>query len=85
MKESEKPIYPIVESQNMGFGERAMLCSEIGLTKREYFAAMAMQAIISKYDPKPNLILSDSAMDYIAQKSISMADAMFKSLENQSK
>ena len=46
-----------------------------GLTKREYFAAMAMQGLLSN----PNWILNDA---YAAKAAIQEADALLKQLES---
>lgn len=78
MKNADKPIYPL---QHEGFPshERAIpnLINQLaGLTKREYFAAMAMQGM-----------LSNSALNYgdefsaIAQKAVTCADILLSELD----
>ena len=52
-----------------------LLYSERGLTKREYFAAMAMQGMLSAHNPVFTKI-SD-----IAQGAYAMADAMLEARE----
>jgi hypothetical protein len=47
-----------------------------GLTKREYFAAMAMQGLLAK----PNLM---NPLEEIVQTAVSSADALIKSLNNE--
>jgi hypothetical protein len=51
------------------------------LTKREYFAAMAMQGLLSNsnYD-----IHENGAFDFVAEDAISFADAVLKQLEETS-
>lgn len=50
-----------------------------GLTKREYFAAIAMQGIVS------NQSLIDDAVnwDWLAENSVQAADALIKALNKQ--
>ena len=63
MKNSEKSIYPIERLEN-----------EKGLTKREYFAGLAMQGIVSN----SKLIYYKSESCKIA---IELADELLKQLE----
>jgi hypothetical protein len=58
------------------FPKRADGAPQTGLTKREYFAGLAMQAIASKEN-------YDIDYDFIrtARKSIKLADALLKELE----
>jgi hypothetical protein len=51
---------------------------EIGLTKREYFAAKAMQGIMANETTNP---ASERHFDYRATQAIKMADALLKALE----
>lgn len=64
------------------FGNGTVLCT--GLTKREYFAAMAMQGIISNSELE-RIRLSEKTekrcADY-AMLSVKYADALLKELEN---
>lgn len=50
-----------------------------GLTKREYFASMAMQGICSNMD---NPVLQSSPMN-VAAESVQFADALIKQLNKQ--
>ena len=63
MKNGEKRAFPADEHTH----------TDGGLTKREYFAGLAMQAIVSKEN-------YDIDYDYIrtARKSIKLADALLK-------
>jgi hypothetical protein len=58
------------------FPKRADGAPQTGLTKREYFAGLAMQAMVSKEN-------YDIDYDFIrtARKSIKLADALLKELE----
>lgn len=51
-----------------------------GLTKREYFAAMAMQgSIAANYHSSPGSINTQEAYDH-ARKAVMIADALIKAL-----
>jgi hypothetical protein len=68
MKNSDKPAYPDNWDAKLP-----------GLTKREYFAAMAMQGLLS------NDCMIDqtdsSSIEWAAKSSVSVADALLKELE----
>ena len=49
---------------------------QIGLTKREIFAAMAMQGLMSNIDP-------ENYRDYIAENSVRIADALINKLNKE--
>ena len=78
VKNADKPAAPIVN--NMGFPSDSTainIHSFTGLTKREYFAAMAMQALLSA-------INEDSEMPAIAgipYAAVGFADSLLKALE----
>lgn len=68
MKNSEKSINPIMD-------KNSDYCGSIGLTKREYFAGLAMQSILNKFESKslyPERICADAIM---------LADELLKQLE----
>lgn len=73
MKNAKEPAYPITASS----------WSHAGLTKREYFAAMAMQGM-AKDNP---FYYTESYMDRqsvkIAQAAAKLADALLKELEEE--
>jgi len=53
--------------------------SQVGLTKREYFAGLALQGIcMQKY------VQRDNDREAIAKWSVKMADALLKELEDES-
>lgn len=92
MKNSDKPINPL---QNEGFPSHQDVIDTdycIGLTKREYFAAMAMQGIINSVYSTPGnyqtqlVAWKESYGDIlvkeaIAKDAINIADALLTSLE----
>ena len=64
MKNSEKPAYPIQTDRELNYDDAN------GLTKREYFAAMAMQGL-----------LASGARLNVDERSIEYADELLKQLE----
>lgn len=76
MKNSERPINPILDLNEDKSGLR-------GLTKREYFAGLAMQALISNSSIVPR-IQPDNGKDLqlLSMTSISIADELLKQLKN---
>lgn len=52
-------------------------CENGGLTKREYFAAMAMQGIVSNHT-----MLDSDNWEWLAKSSVIAADALIKELNN---
>lgn len=82
MNNSDKPIHPIIRSVSD-------VALESGLTKREYFAAMAMQAIVTKLpvvdqtgefgQPVEDKIAYN---EDIAASACWIADALLKELDN---
>jgi len=56
---------------------------EFGLTKREYFAAAAMQGILANAELRRRLEEKNTLeVDYLAQLSLKYADALLIELEN---
>jgi hypothetical protein len=66
MNNSDQPIYPINEDDKVG-------C--LGLTKREYFAAMAMQGLLAA---DTDFMMK---MEYTVECAVSHADALLKEIE----
>lgn len=64
MKNADEPAFPIQDN-----------ILEKGLTKREYFAAMAMQGILAN----PNWAMNEA---YAAEAAIAEADKLLKHLES---
>lgn len=72
--EKNQTVHPVTES---------VLIGHEGLTKREYFAAMAMKALAS--DQGPSSYRSDQEYyDHVANKSVGFADSLITQL-NQTK
>lgn len=76
MKNADKPINPVEKIVEFGDGriEKSMY---LGLTKREYFAAMAMQGLLSREAAIPNL----SEMPYNVEMAVKAADELLNQLE----
>lgn len=74
MKNSDMPAMPIVET---GIDERGFDCDSVstGLTKREYFAAMAMRDVLAAGRPDNVMVECRVAVAY--------ADALLAELERQ--
>lgn len=70
MKNADKAINPITELENGSL-------LDIGLTKREYFAAMAMQGLIGRGLG----LLGIDESSRIATESIYIADELLKQLD----
>jgi hypothetical protein len=68
MKNANQPAMPTIYADMAQNGQREIYCAEIGLTKREHFAAMAMQGILanSNYSAPRKAKLSGMANDAVA-------------------
>lgn len=53
---------------------------EFKKTKREYFAAMAMQGLLSVYDNGNGLVPNIGTANYMANLSVAAADALINAL-----
>ena len=71
MNNADKPINPVL-TQNP---------SLIGLTKREYFAGLAMQGLLALPD-KGTFGSFDEAIEWMCEVSVKFADELLKQLEN---
>lgn len=76
MKNSDKPIYPHLESscneQNQ-IDEIWVTSGKEGLTKREYFAGVALQGLVAN--------LHNNSPKFIAEVAVKIADELLKELE----
>ena len=81
MKNSDKPINPIVQEENIGQGGKILMCTEYGLTKREHYAGLAMQGLLALPD-KGTFGSFDEAIEWICEVSVKFADELLKQLEN---
>ena len=87
MKNADKPINPLKGADDIFFNEREEAYIKevkplIGLTKREYFAGLAMQGILAN----PNGVMNEHgnwmrSPESIARMSIKFADELLKQLE----
>jgi hypothetical protein len=59
--------------------------SELGLTKREYFAALAMQGLLSNAHVVFAIRIGDDGMERVAKASIVMANILIKELNMEKK
>ena len=55
------------------------VCS--GLTKREYFAAMAMQGLLSICNPQEGIFPNEENIFYMTKLSVKSADALLQELD----
>lgn len=82
MKNANKPVYPVLnelEQRAFGFDVK----SEHGLTKREYFAAMAMQGLLANtIYHNPELKHKMVSSDALAECAVGYADHLLKALES---
>lgn len=86
MKNADKPITPLhgadgtlFSSSTVDEGAIKSLGLLIGLTKREYFAGLAMQGIISTTHSST---INSQAMTSICSEAIELADQLLKQLES---
>ena len=68
MKNASEAAFPLISSDGMSVNQ--------GLTKREYFAGLAMQGILAKKFDSKSEDIDDTIMS-----SIEYADALLKALE----
>ncbi len=80
MKNSQQPAFPL-SSEAINQQEEDYNPPGQGLTKREYFAAMAMQGLLTSYEEiKGKKQWSDAAF---AMRSIQIADELLKQLSHE--
>lgn len=72
IKNGDLPVNPTIYADLAPNGQREIYCDQEGLTKREYFAALAMQGILAK---------SDAPMSYAARDAVKFADELLAELE----
>lgn len=76
MENSDNPAFPMVNPKYDGNWNKEPIIN--GLTKREYFAGLAMQGILSGNDYRPDI---ENHLKAIAAYSIIVADALLKQLK----
>jgi len=70
MKNPDNPAYPVYDPEVMNWHR--------GLTKREYFAAMAMQGYLASYANKVHIIFNEADV----KRCVEYADNLLKQLES---
>ena len=88
MKNADKPIYPTTSQKinETEFFEYNLPNKEkqySGLTKREYFAGLAMQGLISSFTEKASYGGWGTEMEATIKCAIDYADELLKQLENE--
>ena len=80
MENGKEPITPCTIKGRQGWGNKPTISDRevYGLTKREYFAGLAMQGLIASIDP---FELTTSEINNIAELSTAMSDELLKQLE----
>jgi hypothetical protein len=83
MENANEPINPCKIQGKQGFGDRPTIPNRevYGLTKREYFAGIAMQGYCGGEFTGQSGMSGES----IAKWSVAMADALLEELENKKK
>ena len=71
MKNADKPTYPLEFKKEGSYNTEGW---SNGLTKREYFAGLAMQGLLASN--------SEQTAKYIVKKAIESTDELLKQLEN---
>ena len=76
MKNADKPINPVLTQSPSLQND-----TSLGLTKREYFAGLAMQGLISSCDWNFTTFNKD-LIEATSKNAIELADELLKQLEN---
>lgn len=83
-----EPVSPIIESQSVQ-GNMTMDCTSVGLTKREYFAAKAMQSFIHVLDNNTEIIraqaekYNQTVSQYTVDCAVEYADLLIEALNKE--
>lgn len=72
----------LLEKESQGHFRNAGDTNPFGLTKREYFASLAMQGLISQTTPLPTTSLLEAPKN-VANWAVIFADELIKSLNEQ--
>ncbi len=79
MKNADKPTYPLEFKKEGSYNTEGW---SNGLTKREYFAGLAMQGLISSFTEKASYGGWGTEMEATIKCAIDYADELLKQLEN---
>ena len=83
MKNADKPINPVVQEENTRQGGKILMCTEYGLTKREYYAGLAMQGLLANsYGGMTSGGSRTFSPNEISKLAVIHADELLKQLEN---
>jgi len=78
MKNADQPAYPLAYESRFGDSDQFVTqAQEFGLTKREYFAGVALQGMLMRVDAT----WMDFGPEYITEQSVVVADALLKALD----
>ena len=77
MKNADKPINPVLTQSPSLQND-----TSLGLTKREYFAVLAMQGLISSFTEKASYGGLGTEMEETIKCAIEYADELLKQLED---
>ncbi len=81
MNNADKPVYPTLEldyNESIIQGRNVFFNQEFGLTKREYFAGLALQGLCAF-----SIIGSHRIPINLIEEAIEYADELLKQLENE--
>jgi len=81
MKNSDQPINALSKEETDRVDAGVKFYT--GLTKREYAAIMAMQGLLSIYDPSNNTVPNMDNVHYMACLSVTAADCLLAELEKE--
>lgn len=73
MENGKQGAFSSVDLENQHF--------QVGLTKREYFAGLAMQGLLSIYDPQKDITPYIRNAKDMAELAVKSADELLKQLE----
>ena len=81
MNNSESPAQPVIDDCISTHNQEIFY----GLTKREHFAGLAMQGLLSKQDLALGSNAHNELRDQLVSASVNIADALLKKLDNNEK
>ena len=87
MRNADKPVYPDIRKVNNNDYKGLVIENYTGLTKREYFAAMAMQGLLSNPNTARQIqqefgqVTADAANGVVCATALNIADKLLKQLE----
>lgn len=83
MTKPNAPINPIIDMiGHVDFDGKQIYMGDNGLTKREYFAAMAMQGILASVDG-PTILRDVVGHDQVAVDAVALADHLIDALDGE--